>query len=89
MLKQGYDLYREIRQLGKERICQFHMKEDASLLGRGAIDFRRVKEAIDEIGYTGWLIIEGATVQGRSVADCYRDNQKYLRSVFPTRATTA
>ena len=53
---------------------------------QGEINFPMVKQAIDEIGYTGWLIIEGATVRGRSVADCYRDNQKYLRSIFPTKA---
>jgi len=84
MQHQGYDLYKEIRQLGKDRICQFHMKENGHLLGQGRVDFPRVKEAIDEIGYTGWLIIESATVQGKSLVECYQHNQKYLRSVFPT-----
>jgi sugar phosphate isomerase/epimerase len=84
MNQQGYDIYKEIRQLGKDRICQFHMKENGCLLGQGRIDFPRVKEAIDDIGYNGWLIIEGATVRGKTVTECYQHNQKYLRSVFPT-----
>jgi sugar phosphate isomerase/epimerase len=84
MNQQGYDIYKEIRQLGKDRICQFHMKENGFLLGQGRIDFPRVKEAIDEIGYTGWLIIESATVKDKSVVECYQHNQKYLRSIFPT-----
>lgn len=84
MNQQGYDIYKEIRQLGKDRICQFHMKENGFLLGQGRIDFPRVKEAIDEIGYTGWLIIESATVRGKSLVECYQHNQKYLRSIFPT-----
>jgi len=81
---QGYDIYKEIRQLGKDRICQFHMKENGFLLGQGRIDFPRVKEAIDDIGFDGWLIIESATVRDKSVVECYQQNQKYLRSIFPT-----
>jgi len=84
MTQQGYDIYKEIRQLGKERICQIHMKENGFLLGEGRVDFPRVKEVIDEIGYAGWLIIEGATVRGKSLVECYQHNQKYLRSVFTT-----
>ena len=60
------------------------MKEIGNLLGKGQVDFPRVKEAIDDIGYTGWLIIEGATVKGKSLVECYQENRKYLRSIFPT-----
>ncbi len=81
MQRRGYDIYKEIRQL-RERICQFHMKEYGCLLGEGPIDFKRVKEAIDDIGYRGWLVIEGAKVKGKSLVDCYRQNQKFLRQVF-------
>ncbi len=80
--KMGYDIYKEIRQIGKERICQFHMKENASLLGKGRIDFKKLKEAIDDIGWGGWLIIEGATVKEKTLEECYVQNQKYLRSIF-------
>jgi sugar phosphate isomerase/epimerase len=80
----GYDICRELRQLGRQRICQIHAKERGCLLGKGPIDFARVKEVLEEIGYYDWLIIEGATVPGRSTFDCYVDNQRYLRSLFPT-----
>jgi L-ribulose-5-phosphate 3-epimerase len=80
--KMGYDIYKEIRQIGKERICQFHMKENGFLLGQGRIDFKKVREAIDDIGWGGWLIIEGATVKEKSLEECYVHNQKYLRSIF-------
>jgi sugar phosphate isomerase/epimerase len=82
MEKQGYDIYKEIRQLGRERICEFHCKENGFLLGEGRVDFLRVKQAIDDIGYSGWLVIESAVGEGRNVQDSYVHNQKYLRSVF-------
>ena len=37
----GYDIYREIRQLGRERICEFHFKENGALLGQGKVDFAK------------------------------------------------
>ncbi len=82
MEKQGYDIYKEIRQLGRKRICEFHCKENGFLLGEGRIDFRRVKEAIDDIGYAGWLIIESAVGKDKSVQDSYVHNRKHLRKIF-------
>ena len=84
MEKQGYDIYKEIRRLGRERICEIHCKEDGFLLGTGRVDFSKVKEAVDEIGWNGWLIVEGAVGPGMKMFDSYVQNQKYLRSVFPT-----
>ncbi len=82
MTTRGYDVGREIRQLGKERICQMHMKENGQLLGRGKVDFARVKEAVEDIGYRGWLILEGATVSGKSLNECYTMNRDFLRKLF-------
>ena len=84
MTDMGYDICKEIRQLGRNRICEVHCKENGFLLGHGKVDLLKVKAAIDEIGWTGWLVIEGATIGGKSLTECYTLNQKYLRSVFPT-----
>jgi sugar phosphate isomerase/epimerase len=84
MNEMGYDIYQEIQQLGRDRICQIHCKENGYLLGQGEIDFLKVKEALDVIGWQGWLIIEGAVPQGGQMFDSYVKNQKLLRSVFPT-----
>jgi L-ribulose-5-phosphate 3-epimerase len=48
--KAGYDIYKEIRQLGKN-ICEFHAKDYDDLYGKGSIDFVKVREAMDDIGY--------------------------------------
>ncbi len=82
--KMGYDIYKEIRWLGKKGvICEFHMKENAALLGQGRVDFRKVREAIDEIGYRGWMQIEGAQPQGTELVQAYTANRRFLREVFP------
>lgn len=83
-LRRGYDIYKDIPRLGA-CICQFHMKEkDNRLLCQGLVDFPKVRDAIDSIGYRGWLVIEGATVAGRSAVECHKDNLRYLRTMFPT-----
>lgn len=82
--KMGYDIYEEIRWLGKQKqICQFHMKENGFLLGQGKVDFQKVRAAIDDIDYNGWMQIEGAIPRGQPMLESYRANEKYLRAVFP------
>lgn len=79
----GYDIYKEIRQLGKRKlICELHAKENGSLLGKGNVDFRKVREAIEDIGYTGWIQIEGAVPQGATILESYRSNLKFLRETL-------
>ena len=81
-LRRGYDIYAEIPQLG-DRIARVHLKEKGCLLGQGAVDFAKVRAALEKIGYRNWLVIEEGTVKGRPVADCFRQNLSYLRTLFP------
>jgi len=76
----GYDIYKEIRFLGKN-ICEFHAKDYEFLFGQGKVDFPKVRAAMDDIGYRGWIQIEGATPLG--LVESYKKNAEYLRSVFP------
>jgi sugar phosphate isomerase/epimerase len=78
----GYDIYKEIRWLGREHICEFHMKENGFLLGKGRIDFPKVRQALDDIGYEGWMQIEGAVPPGQAMFESYQANCAYLRKVF-------
>jgi len=54
----GFDILKEIRWLGKDRICEFHLKDNPNLLGHGKIDMPRVIDAIAEIGFEGWAHLE-------------------------------
>ena len=77
----GYDIYREIRWLGDKHICEFHAKDYDNLFGEGKVDFKEVRRAMDDIGYCGWIQIEGATPLGLEAS--YRHNAQYLRNIFP------
>lgn len=77
----GYDIYKEIRMLGK-RICEFHAKENGSLLGKGNVDFRKVRDAMEDIGYRGWIQIEGAVPSGADLVESYKANCRFLRGIF-------
>jgi sugar phosphate isomerase/epimerase len=77
----GHDICREIRLLGKH-IAEFHAKDYDGLYGKGSIDFQAVRKAIDDIGYRGWLVMEGTRMPLGIEESCRYDLQ-YLRQIFP------
>jgi sugar phosphate isomerase/epimerase len=78
----GRDVYREIRALGK-LICEFHAKDGGHMLGQGRIDFKKVRQAMDDTGYSGWIQIEAAAPHGLVVD--YTADRKYLKAIFPAQ----
>ena len=81
MTGEKYDVPADIRKL-KGHICQIHCKENGALLGAGKVDFAGVRQALRDIDYQGWLVIEGATVPHQSLVDCYRHNREFLEKTF-------
>jgi L-ribulose-5-phosphate 3-epimerase len=81
--KMGYDIYKEIRFLGKH-ICQFHAKDYDGLFGKGTINFPEARKALDDIGFSGWIHIEEGEKPLSEEEVGY--NARYLRSVFPRDA---
>jgi len=78
----GRDVLKEIPLLGK-LICEFHFKDGDFMLGQGRIDFKKVRKAIDQIGYSGWIQIEAAVPHG--VIQDYAADYRYLRGIYPER----
>jgi sugar phosphate isomerase/epimerase len=60
----GFDIYKEIGWLGKDRICEFHLKDNPHLLGQGKIDFPKIIGAIVETGFAGWAQLETSAPSG-------------------------
>lgn len=82
----GRDLYQELQTLGRDRICQIHptnndvywLKDDP------AIDMPRAKKTLDDMGWSGWLVIERSRHKdhGRDVVLNFSTNARYLKQVF-------
>ncbi|MEK7408926.1 MAG: sugar phosphate isomerase/epimerase family protein [Acidobacteriota bacterium] len=76
----GFDAPKEIRWLGRDRICQFHFK-DKGYLGEGKVDFKAVLAAIAAIGFRGYANLETSSPSGSVDADLRR-NLDYLRGLM-------
>ncbi|HMG88477.1 MAG TPA: sugar phosphate isomerase/epimerase family protein [Chryseolinea sp.] len=80
----GYDVINEIKFLGKDAICELHIKENGFLLGKGTLDWRRIGETLMDIDYVGdgWMQIEGAIPKDADIVESYRYNLRYLKAIF-------
>jgi sugar phosphate isomerase/epimerase len=76
----GFDILPEMRALGKERICQIHLK-DRPYMGEGKIDFPAVVRTIEEIGYQGFANLETSAPSGSIEADMKR-NLEFIRRII-------
>jgi sugar phosphate isomerase/epimerase len=76
----GFDAPQEIRWLGKNRICQIHLK-DKGYLGEGKVNFPEVMRAIRDIGYRGFANLETSSPSGSMEADVRR-NLAYVRGLM-------
>jgi len=82
--KAGFDPVKEIRWLGKDRICQIHLKDNPQYLGDGTISFPRVMDAIRDIGFSGAANLETDTHPGSSVESDMKKNLAYIRGLTAT-----
>jgi len=76
----GFNIGREIRLLGG-RISQFHAKDYKDLFGQGSIDFRTVRAAMKEIGYSGWLVLEEVKLP-LGLEKSILEDLRYLKRTF-------
>jgi L-ribulose-5-phosphate 3-epimerase len=79
----GFKVVEEIRWLGRERICEVHLKDNPHYLGEGTIDFKAVIDALADIGFSGWVQLE--TESPVSVDADLRRNLKFVRDLIAAR----
>lgn len=80
------NIAKEIKTLGKDRICAIHASNTDGALIRNdkAIKMKDIKKALDGIGWSGWLFVE----RSRDVNDVhnvkknYGENVKYLKETL-------
>jgi L-ribulose-5-phosphate 3-epimerase len=80
----GFDILEEIRWLGRERICEVHLKDNPNYLGKGKIDFPAVVDALADIGFDKWAQLETDSPT-RSIEDDMQVNLTYIRGVIADR----
>ena len=77
----GFDPAKEIRWLGRDRICQFHFKDNPHYLGAGTIQFAPILQAIQDIQFSGYANLETSSPSGDLKADM-RKNLAYVRNLM-------
>ena len=77
----GFDVLREIRWLGKDRICQIHLKDNPNYMGEGKIQFVPIMAAIREIGFKGYAVLETDSKSPATLEGDLRKNLAYIRGV--------
>ncbi|WP_286331218.1 TIM barrel protein [Duncaniella freteri] len=80
------DIISELKTLGKDRICQIHASNtDGVTLDRDtALDMPKIKETLDKMGWSGWLVVERSrdVKDVRNVKKNFGTNIRYLKEVF-------
>ncbi len=81
----GFDVVKEIRWLGRDNICEIHIKDNPNYLGKGKINFPAVVNAIADIGFKEWCVLETDS-PSRDVESDMRTNLRYITDLFAKRA---
>lgn len=82
----GRDIAKELRLLGKKRICQIHASntDGVNLKDDAEIDLPAIKQALDNMKWKGWLVVERSrdAKKVRDVVYNFRNNVDYLKNIF-------
>ncbi|MGL6193271.1 MAG: sugar phosphate isomerase/epimerase family protein, partial [Thermoguttaceae bacterium] len=81
MLTKEYPIYEDIELLLKEKaICQIHAKEYGSRLGKGKVDFSKLRALLDKYDYKGWIVVESAVTGDWK--ESQKENAAFLKKLF-------
>ncbi|HUC79319.1 MAG TPA: TIM barrel protein [Flavisolibacter sp.] len=85
-LKNGRDVNSELKILGKNNIVQIHCTDDDGvwLQNNTRLDMKKVKQTLDEMGWSGWLVIERSrdAKEPTNVKKNFSANTAYVKSIF-------
>jgi len=80
----GYDVPGELRRLGKNRICEIHLKDWKTPVlgsGEGEVDFKAAAAACKDIGFDQWYVLESSGRENRFLEDT-RANVEFASNLF-------
>lgn len=85
-VKNGRDISEELKILGKKEIVQIHCTDEDGvwLQNDTKIDLKKIKNTLDKMGWSGWLVIERSrdAADPRNVKKNFTANTTYVKSIF-------
>ena len=86
IVENGWDVVKDIKQLGAKNICAIHASntDRVWLRNDSTLDVPKIRKALDEMGWSGWLFVERSrdTSMVRNVKMNYSANVYYLKEIF-------
>ncbi|MDB5328744.1 MAG: hypothetical protein JWM57_4313 [Phycisphaerales bacterium] len=96
-LDNGYDVYADIRALGKDRVCALHLEQGSVAMmagdpaekferrfGDGLINFPKLRYVLMNMEWGGWMSIARSRLKGTTSPDTNMlANAKFLHDLFP------
>jgi len=80
------DVCAELRTLGKNHIAQIHASntDGVWLQNDSQVDLPKIKQTLDDLGWSGWLVIERSrdATRARDVKYNFSANAAYLKKIF-------
>lgn len=88
-LKNGRNLIKELKILGKENIVQMHCTDDDGVLLKEnpRLNMMSVKQTLDKMGWSGWLVLERSrdANEPNNVKKNFGSNAEYMKSIFQNK----
>lgn len=82
----GRDIYKELKVLGKTRICMIHCTDTDEVLLKDnkRLNMTKIKTVLDKMHWSGWLVVERSRDKNdvRNIKRNYGENIKYLKKIF-------
>lgn len=83
---QGWNVCKDLKQLGSKNIAQIHasLTDSVTLDKDPRIDLRKVKKTLDKMKWSGWLVVERSrnAKDVRNVKGNFGTNVAYLKEIF-------
>jgi len=83
--RNGFAVVEEIRWLGRDRICEVHLKDNPHFMGEGTIDFPAIIDALADLQFSRWAVLETSSPTKGLDADLRR-NLAFTRGLIAARA---
>jgi L-ribulose-5-phosphate 3-epimerase len=80
----GNDIFKEMKLLGNDNICELHIKENGVLLGKGSLDWPRIFKTMNDLGFSKkkWSQLEWSLPDGMDVISGQKSNLSYVKNLI-------